>query len=130
MALSKSAQTAILTKIRSARNVVILSGAGLSAESGIPTFRDASNSLWANVDPMAVASLDGFERDPERVWAWHDEMRRKRPAQPRPSRFYGAVLKGSKESMLLLLQLGSFSSVSFSQALGSRPLSLAVASRL
>ena len=59
-----------------------------------------------------------------------DLVNRKRPAQPRPSRFYGAVLKGSKESMLLLLQLGSFSSVSFSQALGSRPLSLAVASRL
>ena len=75
MALSQSAQTAILTKIRSARNVVILSGAGLSAESGIPTFRDASNSLWANVDPMAVASLDGFEHDPERVWAWHEAMR-------------------------------------------------------
>jgi NAD-dependent deacetylase len=75
MALSQSAQTAILTKIRSARNVVILSGAGLSAESGIPTFRDASNSLWANVDPMAVASLDGFERDPEQVWAWHEAMR-------------------------------------------------------
>ena len=75
MALSKSAQNEILTAIRSARNVVILTGAGLSAESGIPTFRDASNSLWANVDPMAVASLDGFERDPERVWAWHEAMR-------------------------------------------------------
>lgn len=73
--LSQAEQAAILEKVRSARNIVILSGAGLSAESGIPTFRDASNSLWANVDPMAVASLDGFNQDPERVWAWHREMR-------------------------------------------------------
>lgn len=67
----------ILERLRTAKRVVVLSGAGLSAESGIPTFRDAKSSLWSNVDPMAVASLDGFDRDPERVWAWHDEMRKR-----------------------------------------------------
>lgn len=75
MPLSSSDQTAILETLRTARSVVILSGAGLSAESGIPTFRDASNSLWANADPMAVASLDGFNQNPDKVWAWHTEMR-------------------------------------------------------
>lgn len=70
-----SIQPEILERMRTAKRVVILSGAGLSAESGIPTFRDSSNSLWANVDPMAVASIDGFNQDPERVWAWHNEMR-------------------------------------------------------
>lgn len=75
----------ILERLRTAKRVVVLSGAGLSAESGIPTFRDAGGSLWSNVDPMAVASLDGFHKDPERVWGWHEEMRRLfAGAQPNP----------------------------------------------
>lgn len=76
MSLSTTDQMKILERLRSARNIVFFTGAGLSAESGIPTFRDASNSLWAKVDPMTVVSIDGFNRDPERVWAWHDEMRK------------------------------------------------------
>ena len=76
MNLSSSGQMAILDRLRSAKKIVFFTGAGVSAESGIPTFRDASNSLWANVDPMAVASIAGFNQDPERVWAWHDEMRK------------------------------------------------------
>ncbi len=76
MNLSSSGQMAILDRLRSAKKIVFFTGAGVSAESGIPTFRDASNSLWANVDPMAVASIAGFNQDPERVWAWHDQMRK------------------------------------------------------
>lgn len=76
MTLSKSDQTAILEKLRTAKNIVVLSGAGLSAESGIPTFRDSNNSLWANIDPMAVASIDGFKQNPGKVWAWHEDMRK------------------------------------------------------
>jgi NAD-dependent deacetylase len=71
-----SIQPEILERLRSAKRVVIFSGAGLSAESGIPTFRDAQNSLWTNIDPMAVASIEGFRHDPEKVWAWHDNMRK------------------------------------------------------
>lgn len=73
--LSKDDQLTILEKLRSSKNIVILSGAGLSAESGVPTFRDSSNSGWANIDHMAVASLEGFLLDPDKVWAWHEEMR-------------------------------------------------------
>ena len=58
-----------------ASEVVILSGAGLSADSGIPTFRDGATGLWANIDPDEVVSVGGFERDPEKVWAWHTSMR-------------------------------------------------------
>lgn len=76
MTLSTTDQAAILERLRTAKRIVFLTGAGLSAESGIPTFRDSNNSLWSNVDPMAVASIDGFNRNPERVWAWHEEMRR------------------------------------------------------
>lgn len=76
MPLSKADQSNILDRLRTAKNIVILSGAGLSAESGIPTFRDSNNSLWANVDPMEVASLDGFHLNPDKVWAWHEGMRK------------------------------------------------------
>jgi NAD-dependent deacetylase len=49
---------------------VVLTGAGMSTESGIPDFRSATG-LWAEVDPFEVASIDAFRRDPERVWRWY-----------------------------------------------------------
>lgn len=51
--------------------VTVLSGAGISAESGVPTFRDVETGLWATVDPYEISSVDGWERHPERVWAWY-----------------------------------------------------------
>lgn len=66
----------ILERLITVKKITLLTGAGLSAESGIPTFRVTQNSLWANIDPMAVASIDGFNKDPEKVWAWHDDMRK------------------------------------------------------
>lgn len=58
-----------------ATEVVVFSGAGLSADSGIPTFRDGATGLWANVDPDEVVSIEGFERNPAKVWDWHETMR-------------------------------------------------------
>ena len=49
---------------------VVLSGAGMSTESGIPDFRSAGG-LWQHVDPYSVASIDAFRRDPRRVWRWY-----------------------------------------------------------
>ncbi len=57
--------------LRSARAIVCLTGAGVSAESGIPTFRDAQTGLWARFDPEVLASIDGFRRDPALVWRWY-----------------------------------------------------------
>lgn len=51
--------------------MVVLSGAGISAESGVPTFRDDKNGLWANFDPYELSSVQGWERNPERVWGWY-----------------------------------------------------------
>lgn len=65
----------IVKPLTQAREVVILSGAGLSADSGIPTFRDGATGLWANIDPDEVVSIAGFERNPDKVWAWHETMR-------------------------------------------------------
>ncbi|HEX3284429.1 MAG TPA: NAD-dependent deacylase [Mycobacterium sp.] len=51
--------------------VTVLSGAGISAESGVPTFRDVETGLWAKVDPYEISSAQGWQAHPERVWAWY-----------------------------------------------------------
>ncbi len=79
--------------LRSARHVCVLTGAGISAESGIPTFRDAQQGLWANYDPMQLATPEGFAEDPELVWNWYDSRRaRIAGAQPNPGHFALAQL--------------------------------------
>jgi NAD-dependent deacetylase len=50
---------------------VVLTGAGISVPSGIPDFRTPETGLWANVDPMEVAHIDVFERDPARFWSYY-----------------------------------------------------------
>ncbi len=57
--------------LRAARSVVVLTGAGVSAESGVPTFRDAQTGLWARYDPETLASAEGFEANPGLVWRWY-----------------------------------------------------------
>lgn len=49
----------------------MLSGAGISAESGVPTFRDVETGLWAKVDPYEISSSEGWRAHPEKVWAWY-----------------------------------------------------------
>jgi NAD-dependent deacetylase len=51
--------------------VTVLSGAGISAESGVPTFRDDKNGLWARFDPYELSSTQGWRNNPERVWGWY-----------------------------------------------------------
>lgn len=63
--------SALLADLRAARRVVVFTGAGMSAESGIPTFRDRLTGLWAQVDPMEIATPWAFRADPQRVWDWH-----------------------------------------------------------
>jgi NAD-dependent deacetylase len=64
-------------------SVVALTGAGISVPSGIPDFRSPGTGLWANVDPMEVAHIDVFRRDPERFWRFYGErfqtLEHKRP---------------------------------------------------
>lgn len=59
--------------LHAARRVVCLTGAGVSAESGIPTFRDAQTGLWARFDPAQLASQEGFAAAPGLVWRWYME---------------------------------------------------------
>ncbi|GAA5514629.1 NAD-dependent protein deacylase Sir2 [Deinococcus carri] len=57
--------------LASARRVAVLTGAGVSAESGIPTFRDAQTGHWARFRPEDLASPEAYRRDPETVWQWY-----------------------------------------------------------
>src|SRR5258705_13473046 len=61
--------------LATARAVVVLTGAGVSAESGIPTFRDALTGVWSRFRPEDLATREAFLRDPARVWAWYAERR-------------------------------------------------------
>ena len=61
----------ILDLARGARRVTVLTGAGMSAESGIPTFRDAQTGLWTAVRAEDLATPQAWRRDPARVWAWY-----------------------------------------------------------
>jgi NAD-dependent deacetylase len=59
--------------MRSSERVVALTGAGISVPSGIPDFRSPGTGLWERVDPMEVAHIDVFRRDPERFWSFYGE---------------------------------------------------------
>lgn len=65
-------------------DVVVLTGAGVSAESGVPTFRDAQTGLWARYDPRELATPEAFERDPGLVWKWY-AWRRELVSRARPN---------------------------------------------
>jgi len=57
--------------VRAARHIAVLTGAGMSAESGVPTFRDAQTGLWAKFDPRQLATEDAFRANPKMVWDWY-----------------------------------------------------------
>jgi NAD-dependent deacetylase len=69
--------------LRTAQRTVALTGAGISVPSGIPDFRSPGTGLWEAVDPMEVAHIDVFRRDPERFWHFYGDrfaaLRDKRP---------------------------------------------------
>lgn len=79
-----------LNRLRNARHIVALTGAGISAESGIPTFRDKLTGLWERFDAAELATADAFRRDPALVWGWY-EWRRARIWQAKPNAAHLAI---------------------------------------
>jgi NAD-dependent deacetylase len=84
----------LIRALRAARHIVVLTGAGVSAESGIPTFRDAQIGLWAQYRPEDLATPEAFDRNPKLVWdwyAWRGEI--VRDARPNPGHYALAELQ-------------------------------------
>lgn len=77
-------------RLRAARRVCVLTGAGVSAESGLATFREAQSGLWARFRPEDLATPDAFRRDPELVWNWY-RWRRKLAQQASPNPAHRAL---------------------------------------
>jgi NAD-dependent deacetylase len=84
----------IASWLNDARSVVVLTGAGISAESGLATFRDPEEGLWAKYDPMELATIDAFNRDPELVTRWyHWRFTKARDVEPNPGHYALARLE-------------------------------------
>jgi NAD-dependent deacetylase len=61
--------------LRNSQHIAVFTGAGISAESGIPTFRDVENGIWGNVDLHKVATKSGYKKDPVFAWNWYEWAR-------------------------------------------------------
>ena len=80
----------LVEALRGARHAMVFTGAGVSAESGIPTFRDALTGLWERFDAGDLASPDAFRRDRDLVWGWY-EWRRMKGLQATPNAAHQAI---------------------------------------
>lgn len=91
--------------LRNAQHLVVLTGAGISAESGVPTFRDALTSHWAKFNPQELASPEGFLKNPELVWRWYVDRRHNlAEARPNPGHRVLAWLADALPQVSLLTQ--------------------------
>jgi NAD-dependent deacetylase len=81
--------------------ILVITGAGVSAESGIPTFR-GKDGYWRNLDPIKLATPEAFARDPELVWQWYRE-RRQRIRNARPNAAHEAIAKLAQRADEFLL---------------------------
>jgi NAD-dependent deacetylase len=81
--------------IAGARRCAALTGAGVSADSGVPTFRDAQTGLWSKFDPARLASPEGFRADPRLVWRWY-AWRRQLVAAAAPNAGHLALAQASR----------------------------------
>jgi len=87
------------------RSTVILTGSGISAESGIPTFREAQTGLWSRYDPQELASPDAFRRHPGLVWEWYSWRRDLvSKARPNPGHIALSRLQQRIPNLLLVTQ--------------------------
>lgn len=88
-------------QIKDAQKIVFVTGAGISAESGIPTFR-GKEGLWRKYDPMQLATIDAFYENPSLVWEWYEERRKNiLAAGPNAGHFAIAELAKHKDVVIL-----------------------------
>lgn len=95
----------ILRAVQNSRHLVIFTGAGVSAESGVHTFRDALTGLWAKFDPMQLATPEAFLRDPALVWGWYEWRRQLLlGVQPNPAHLAIAELEQRLPKVTVITQ--------------------------
>jgi NAD-dependent deacetylase len=95
----------LLERLSDAQCVTVLTGAGVSAESGVPTFRDAQTGLWARYRAEELATAAAFERNPALVWDWYAWRRGLvRQAQPNPAHYALAEMERRIPSFTLITQ--------------------------
>ena len=88
-------------KLKNAKKIVFVTGAGISQESGIPTFR-GNDGLWRKYDPMQLATIDAFYNNPKLVWEWYEDRRKNiLNAKPNPGHFAIAELEKFKDVVVL-----------------------------
>src|SRR5437773_6190011 len=81
-------------RLREADLLVVLTGAGVSKESGVPTFRDAMDGLWARFDPQQLATPVAFRANPRLVWDWYEYRRQLvKNVRPNPGHYAIAALE-------------------------------------
>ena len=91
----------IKNQTKSIKKIVFVTGAGISQESGIPTFR-GKEGLWRNYDPMKLATIDAFNDNPKLVWEWYNE-RRKNVFQSQPNLGHKAIAELEKYAQVVVL---------------------------
>jgi NAD-dependent deacetylase len=90
--------------LKESRRVTVLTGAGVSAASGVPTFR-GSGGLWRSYDPMTLATPQAFAKDPMLVWEWYDWRRQMiAAAQPNPAHHVIAEWSRTRPGITLITQ--------------------------
>ncbi|MFW3164854.1 NAD-dependent deacylase [Pseudomonas syringae pv. syringae] len=100
-----TATNALAQQLRTAQHVVVFTGAGASAESGIPTFRDALTGLWERFDPGQLATSEAFRADPSLCWGWYEWRRHKvLRAQPNEGHFAIAELANHVPRLTVVTQ--------------------------
>src|SRR5881394_91645 len=82
----------LLNALRNTRHVAALTGSGISAESGVPTFRDSQSGLWSKFRPEDLATPEAFERNPKLVWEWY-AWRRELVSQAQPNAGHLALVE-------------------------------------
>ena len=92
---TEAALQEIQNRLARAKSVTVLTGAGISADSGVPTFR-GTEGLWKNFRPEELASPDAFERDPKLVWEWYN-WRRKLLSTKSPNPGHEALVELEKQ---------------------------------
>jgi len=92
----------LIEQLRRAQNLVALTGAGISAESGLSTFRDAQTGLWSKFRPEELATAEAFERDPKFVQDWY-AWRRENALEAQPNAGHLALAEMEKRAPELLL---------------------------